>query len=1755
MPGTENTGTAEELNEDSVVRLEDDIKKLKISKAKAKTCFTKQKNSFLQSIGCKSSPDDLIKSQKKLDDLAENVIDILSELIKLMEMKDKSQVDALIDEMTVFEGEYSKIQSLQVSPQPIAIDSFAGSSIKTSSNDLGQDMWKQLSRVNIPVFSGSKSNYDSWKAAFTACIDKAPATAEYKLLQLRQSLAGDALKAIENLGHSPEAYEVAKERLERKFGGERRQIALHLEELSTIRPIRQGNFKDLEKFADVLDLAVLNLKQNGKEDELGGGYLYSELTKKMNEPLLAQYQRWLSDHKKLGTVLTLRDFIIQEAEYQTVAAETIHGMGQSNYKQSDKQFSATRNQRNVKSYFAKETRICKVCREPHGVWACSKFKSLDLNNRWDAAKQHGLCFRCLGEDHAGRDCKRTRTCEIDGCQKNHHRLLHKKQAQVVDKRWRSSSPREGDLVTVHQTHHSRIEGVALRTVPVIVRNGTKEIVINALLDDGSTKSYLNSDIAAALGLEGNFQRVTVDVLNGHTEVLETMPVDLILESVDRKLCKPMSAFTVNKVAGDMKVIDWAREAKKWPHLQNIKFQSIQRETVDMLIGVDYPELHLSVQEIQSQPGQPFARLTPLGWTCIGGDSVTRSTHFARTYFADNKLEDLTQKFWQMEEVHECAVKPMKPEEAVIMKRVENTLTLENGKYKVKIPWKDDGQEKLSNNYHLAKQRLENTENKLKKTPEVMKMYTETIDKYLEKGYITKLDHKTEPEEGCHYIPHFPVVKMERDTTKTRIVFDASAKDKYYGNLSLNETIHQGPKLHSSLFDVLLRFRHKLIALAGDISEMYMQILMDEGDRPFHRFLWRGMDQSQEPDTYQFASLVFGVNSSPFLAQFVTQHHARQMSEKLPIAAETVLKGTYMDDSLDSFETESEAKEAHNQLVQLWSSCGMKARKWISNSTKVLSAIPQEDRAKELELSDELPTTKTLGVFWMAEQDVLTFKDDNSDLDRIVTKRGFLKRLAAVFDPLGFLSPFVVQGKMLLQELWIAGVDWDEPVPTDLSEKLRRWIAQFDLFSSIRVPRNLCDQNAIAKTLHVFSDASEKAFGAVVYMRSVHSSGATTGRLIASKSKVAPLTATSIPRLELMGAMLGLKLVRTIVKALEMDMEKVTFWTDSSNVLWWIRGHSRQFKPFVANRIGEIQTHTAPKQWRYVPTLKNPADVISRGQHVEMLKTNAQWWEGPDFLQKSEFNWPVSKVSMEVKSTDEERKQVRKPPANFSFVTLNYSSMHMPDRLDATRFSDWTRYKRVFAYVYRFIENCHSEVAKRKTGPLTAIELEGAEQSILAYTQKEAFPEEYVNLSKGRPLPQKSKLLPLKPRLDEDGIIRCDGRLQHATYLPPETKFPIILPSKNHVTTLIIKDCHEKNSHAIGTNHTLSLLTRKYWIVSGREEIRHWERRCNTCKRLKVKSANQVMAPLPACRLKEPLRAFARVAVDYAGPFMTVQGRGKCRQKRYLCLFTCLMSRAVHLEMAHSLDTNAFLNAFFRMVNRRGLPEEIYSDNGTNFVGANKELKELVTNLDEETLKESLANRGVKWFFNPPLAPHFGGVHESMIKAAKRAVMAILSNSDVKDEELITAFTGAEALINSRPLTYQSASPHDDVPLTPNHFLFSQAGGQFLPSRADSEQYRTVQRWRRVQELVSHFWKRWIREWLPTLNARKKWFKEEKDIEVDDIVIILDPDTPRGHWPLGKVRKACKGHDGHVRVVEVQAGQRLMKRPIARVCPLELSDSF
>ena len=286
--------------------------------------------------------------------------------------------------------------------------------------------------------------------------------------------------------------------------------------------------------------------------------------------------------------------------------------------------------------------------------------------------------------------------------------------------------------------------------------------------------------------------------------------------------------------------------------------------------------------------------------------------------------------------------------------------------------------------------------------------------------------------------------------------------------------------------------------------------------------------------------------------------------------------------------------------------------------------------------------------------------------------------------------------------------------------------------------------------------------------------------------------------------------------------------------------------------------------------------------------------------------------------------------------------------------------------------------------------------------------------------------------------------KYAEHLSWDSRFLIILKD-SLVTTLIIKHCHEKMGHH-GTNHTLAAVSLRFWILCARESIKKWQATCATCKKAKAnaKPALQLMAPLPDTRCKLPLKAFAEIAIDFAGPFTTLQGCGKRRQKRYLCLFICTASRAVHLEMTYGLDTASFLNVFFRMSSRRGMSQEIKSVNAGNFIAAEKELKHLWQQKNVDGLSNCFAKNAIKWLFIPPMAPHFGGIHKSMIKSAKRAIKAILSHADVTDEELLSAFVGSEGLINSRPLTYQSADPNDNVPLTPNHLLLGQLGGFFAP---------------------------------------------------------------------------------------------------------------
>ena len=894
--------------------------------------------------------------------------------------------------------------------------------IYSSHREIGQDMWKQMKRVSIPVFAGNKRNYENWKAAFSACIDKAPATPEYKLLQLRQHLSGEALKVIENLGHSAPAYEAAKSRLERKFGGQRRQMARYLQELDEFKPIREGQCKDVEEFADILDVAIINFKEAGRTEELGHGSLYIKLQQKMTESMVAQFHRWVHEHQKQEGVEALHEWAIQEAEFQTLASDTLHGLasGGSYKKKGIHQTYFGKNSKGnsnvvgiTKSDQSSRGVVCPVCNHNHPIWRCQSFKDMGIDQRWQRAKLFKLCYRCLGGGHLGQTCTRTRICGIDGCRDTHNRLLHGGSAEnnndrgwktnVAQKEYGAESTKSGmeeektrsddSYEKTAAKHHvamttstrgkTVIESdnhIPLRTVAVVLKHGKKQMVVNALLDDGSTKTYLNSDVAAELGLQGETRQVTVSVLNNQSDTFETMPVEFGLESLDGRVDTKISAFTANKITGNLRVVNWQRQKDKWSHLKDIKFPRVgPKPIIDILIGIDYADLHFSCQDIRGGAGEPVARLTPLGWTCIGNpecDSRTYQSRLVHTYFikpvqksSQEDTNEMLRRFWEIEKVPNKEECQMSMEEKTAMKLLEESLVYKEGRYKVCLPWKDTPT-KLPSNHQMALNRLKNTEKRLMKDPAIASSYSEVIHQYKEKGYIRKIGDANEQETGW-YLPHFPVIRKDKATTKTRIVFDASAKQN---DIALNDIIHQGPKLQQDLFEVLLRFRRHPIAVVCDIAEMYLQISIAEEDRRYLRFLWRDLNLQATREICEFNRVVFGVNFSPFAAQYVAQENARRNAAQFSLAAETILKSTYMDDSIDSVPDEEVAVQLHQELSTVWSKAGMHARKWLSNSNFVMKNIPIEDRAQEVDLDkSDLPSTKTLGMLWDAKEDIFTYR--------------------------------------------------------------------------------------------------------------------------------------------------------------------------------------------------------------------------------------------------------------------------------------------------------------------------------------------------------------------------------------------------------------------------------------------------------------------------------------------------------------------------------------------------------------------------------------------------------------------------------------------------------------------------------------------------------------------------------------------------------------------------------------------------------------
>ena len=1188
-------------------------------------------------------------------------------------------------------------------------------------------------------------------------------------------------------------------------------------------------------------------------------------------------------------------------------------------------------------------------------------------------------------------------------------------------------------------------------------------------------------------------------------------------------------------------IDCTVMKNNWDHLKALRFPELaMREHHEVLIGSDLIYYHRSLQEIHGANRSPIARRTPLGLTAFGPvmpRSIIATNELGIHYLVTEDLDSLVKKFWELESlgISEAANKNnmFSIDEKKAVDRLQNGLKYKGKRYEAPILWENDPPE-FVNNYNAVLVRTNKMEERLMKDQKIMKKYEEAMQGYEDKGYIEKILKET-MNEGF-YIPHFPVVKDERATTKCRIVFDCAAK---YDGSSLNDQILTGPKLQNDITDVLIRFRRFAYAVMADISEMYLQIGLTPKDRKFCRFFWKGQ-------AYEWKRMLFGRADAPFIALFVIQEHVKKYKQESSDSVQTVLSSMYVDDLADSRDTPKEVEILANDVISMFKDSSMEIRKWLSNSSEALSSIPKVLLAEDVNniLDDSLPTTKLLGMSWDVKSDELYFNCNMiADCDdQLWSKRLILKAIARIYDPLGMIEPFTIIARIIFQKVWVATSKWDEVVPNDLKREWLQWYKQVKDIGKIRISRHLGLNKNETFSLHVFCDASKQAYAAVVYVRT-RKNDEISVQLVVSKTRVSPLRGLTIPKLELMGSTIAVRLAKKVAEVLEVDIKNVTFWSDSHNVLFWLKRPAKFFKPFVSNRVGEIQSVTNPDQWRYINTKINPADIPSRGEAVEDLKNNDRWWHGPEFLRLNETEWP--KDEFDEKRVEEKSAEKR--------LEVHVNSIEVTEDLplNPKRWSDKKRLVKRTAYVCRFINNLRLRPEQRKLTPwLQPDEWEEGMTKLIKMCQHESFPQELKDLEEKGTVNKNSSIVKLVPFVDDHGIMRSKSRLQQVLWLSEDFRFPIIMPCKHALTKLIIKDVHEKIGHSVGVNATLSELAKRFWVVKARVALKEIKRRCSQCKIETAKAARPQMAPLPSFRFSEPLRAFAVVGIDFAGPFETKAGRGKTRFKRYLCLISCLQSRAVHLEMVWSLETGSFINAFLRMTCRRGVPRQVITDNGTTFVKAEKEIRDLMLK-DSENIVNSCSPE-IKWNFNPPYGSHFGGTFEIMIKAAKRAIYRVLNNADVNDEELITAFCHVENLLNDRPLTAPSDDINDNLPLTPNNFLIGKLNGsKVFYDAVNRKDLHPSKRWKYLIALADGYWSRWQKEVLHLCKSRTKWATGEDNMRVDQVVIVLDPIKLSRTWQLGRVVKVYPGADQVVRVVDVKYNGRVYRRPVTKLCPLEL----
>ncbi|XP_067282594.1 uncharacterized protein [Pseudorasbora parva] len=1434
---------------------------------------------------------------------------------------------------------------------------------------------------------------------------------------------------------------------------------------------------------------------------------------------------------------------------------------------------------------------CPIHAKPHPLKKCKAFRAKDLQVRKAFLKERGFCFKCCGSNsHVAKDCTVVVKCsECDST--NHVSAMHpgppsQSTAPVISS-MNGGEGEEGndsrEVIISSCTEVCGAEQVGRSCSKIclakVYHKGCPDKAIKAyiVLDDQSNRSLATFSFFDLFNIQSKPYPYLLRTCSGTGETFGRKAEDFVVKALDGKVTIPLPPLIeCNDLPDNRAEIPTPNAALHQPHLVKVAEHIPKLDPtaeILLLLGRDVIRVHKVREQVNGPPNAPFAQRLDLGWVLVGevclGNSHKPNVSTYRTVVLDRQrpslLQPCTSFMHVSDELHgkeprksvlglnrakdnlgknvfdrteqDNKLAPSIEDETFLNIMDKEVYRNDSNSWVAPLPFKQL-RERLPNNRSQALKRFESLQRNLRRKPEMQKQYVAFMGKLLENDHAELAPGLKEDEE-CWYLTSFAVFHPQKPG-QLRVVFDASAQ---HSGISLNNVLLTGPDLNNSLLGVLMRFRKEKVAVMADIRQMFYCFLVEEKHRNYLRFLWfKNNDVTSEVVDYRMKVHVFGNSPSPAVAIYGLRRAVRDGAQAYgQDTVNFVERHFYVDDGLCSVPTDAEAIDLLRRTQASLAESNIRLHKFASNSPAVLAAFPSEDcvaEGREVDLcAKEAAIQRSLGLLWEVATDTFTFSV--SIEGKPFTRRGVLSMVNSIFDPLGFLAPVVIQGRAFLRELNSEASEWDTPLPEEKLGKWKAWrnsLQELKHFHISRMYTGLSLTKAERTELCVFCDASTMAIGAVAYLRIIQEDNVDIG-FVMGKSKLTPQSEPTIPRLELCAAVLAVEVAELIQDELDLKLDSIKFYTDSRVVLGYIHNQSRRFYVYVHNRVQRIRQTTNPEQWHYVRTGDNPADIASRSVPASRL-TQTMWFNGPTFLRKlSTQPEPIQSFSLVSPELDAEiRPDVK-----------GYATQLHKKGLSIERFGRFSTFNILQRAVALLIHVARSYKYPNMMGkcrgwhkcelPRSLDELSQAREVIIRAVQRKAFGKEFEALERDKPIPINSCLRRLNPIL-QNGLICIGGRLKNAD-VEIDQKNPVILPKDNHVSLLLVRHHHSLVKHQGRHLTEGAVRAAGLWILGGKRLINSTLHKCVTCRRLRGRMQEQLMADLPPERLKA-CPPFTYVGLDVFGPWHITTRRTRGVQpesKRWAILFCCMSSRAVHIEVIASMDTSSCINALRRFFAIRGPAKQLRSDCGTNFIGACRELG-MSADKPDTVVQRYLHQQGCSWVFNPPHASHMGGSWERLIGVARRILESLLLENGTRltHEVLCTLMAEVTAIMNARPLVPVSNDPEDPFILTPSMLLTMKVGTPPPPGDFMDRDLLTKQ-WRQVQALSNMFWRRWRQAYLSTLQGRKKWTKSHQNLQEGDVVLLKDNLVVRNNWPMAIITKVIPGEDGKVRKVELKTADQ------------------